>query len=209
MIKKIAVVLSVLFAVIICESAFAQNWSSALSTGVVSTDYSKVGNDYTIVLHNLTGITGDPTPDSYDVIVWSIELFNVPAPETIISMPNGWKWTPTGFEAFEISNSKDNYYTPPALAPGLSYTFKFTSTSTTPANSGGPSDGSPGFVCHVAAVDSSQPGSGTVKWTPVTPTSIGSPTWHEKVTPVPEPGSLLALTSGLLGVVGIISRKRK
>ncbi|MEN6521822.1 MAG: PEP-CTERM sorting domain-containing protein [Armatimonadota bacterium] len=207
MIKRI--ILSVLFAVLICGCAFAQSWNSAISTGVVSADYSKVGNEYTIVLHNLTGIAGDPTPDSYDVLVWSLEPFNIPAPETIISIPNGWEWIEGGFNAFEIEDSNSNYLTPPALAPGLSYTFKFTSNSTTSANKGGPSDGSPGFVCHVAAVDSTTPGNDKVKWTSVTPASIGSPTWHERVTPVPEPGSLLALTSGLLGVVGITTRRRK
>jgi hypothetical protein len=78
---------------------------------------------------------------------------------------------------------------------------------TSPANPGGPADGTPGFLCHVAAVDSSNPGSATKKWTAVTPEGFGGPTWFER-TVVPEPGSLLALATGLISAAGLVLRKR-
>lgn len=199
-----------ILAVLICGSVSAQSWESGINTGVIGVDYSRVESEYTIVLHNLTGIPGDKTAN-YDILVWTLELFNLPSPDTIISKPDGWVWTSRGFEMFEIENSQDKYYTPPALAPGASYTFKYQSTSQVPANPGGPADGSPGFLCHVAAVDSSDPGDATKKWKSFTPAGMSSPTWHERVEipEVPEPGSLLALASGLIGAIGIAGRRRK
>lgn len=203
--NKRLTVLSLLL-VLVCGGAFAQSWESALTNGFTSVDFSKVGYEYTITVYNMTGILGDPT-ENYDVLVWTVEPFNLPAPQDILEMPAGWAWEGGGFKMFAIVDDSQKYYTPPALGPGEFYTFKYTSTLLTPANQGGPEDGSAGFLCHIAAVDSSMPGSATEKWIPYEPEGMPR-TWYDKSIPVPEPGGLLALASGLLGTLGFIARKR-
>jgi hypothetical protein len=193
--------------VLACGCVFGQSWQSGRESGFISVDFSKVGSEYTIVLHNLTGTTADTNTNGWDILVWSLEPFNLPAPQSILQMPTGWVWTNTGFEAFEVESQSDKYKTPPSLAPGGSYTFKYISDLTDPANSGGPANDVPGFLCHVAAVDSSNPGSATQKWTGVTPEGFSGPTWHERAV-VPEPGSLLALATGFISAAGLVVRRR-
>jgi hypothetical protein len=190
-----------------CSGVLAQSWSAALTTGMTAVDLSKSGNEYTIVLHNLTGIAGDTT-DGYDVLVWSLEPFNLPTPQAIIEIPTGWGWKDGGFSMFDVANNSEMYYTPPALAPGGSYTFKFTSNLLTPANSGGPEDGSPGFLSHIAAVDEASPGGSDQRWTAYTPSGMPQ-TWNDRSVPVPEPGGLLALSTGIIGTLGFVIRRRK
>ena len=117
-------------------------------------------------------------------------------------------WSEGGFKMFEVADPNRKYFTPPALAPGGTYTFKYTSTLTTPVNPGGPSDGSPGFLSHVAAIDPSTPGSDTQRWTAVIPEGTAKPTWYDH-SEVPEPGSLVTLAAGLLGTAGFLVRRRK
>lgn len=203
---KILLTCSILI-VLVCGGVFAQSWDSASSTGMTAVDFIKSGNDYTITLYNMTGIAGDPTV-GYDVIIWSLEPFNLPAPQNIIEMPSGWVWQDGGFSMFEIGSDSQKYYSPPALAPGSAYTFRFISDLLTPVNPGGPADGSPGFLCHVAAVDSSAPGSEEQKWIPYTAEN-GLQTWLDRSVPVPEPGGLLALATGLFGFLGLSVHKRR
>lgn len=195
----------VLLLVIVSGSAFAQSWNSALTEGLTAVQFTKVGTEYTMVLQNLTSLPGDTRPD-FDVLVWALEPFNVPAPETILESPEGWVWDGAVWKMFEIADETQKYYTPPALAPGGTMTFRYVSTLTDPANHGGPADGSPGFLAHVAAVDPLAPGP-TQKWTAVVPEGFNTPTWNDHS--VPEPGSLLALSTGLIGAVGLILRKRR
>ena len=164
-----------------CSGVLAQSWSAALSTGMTAVDFSKSGNEYTIILHNMTGIAGDTTV-GFDILVWSLEPFNLPAPQAIIEMPAGWDWKDGGFSMFDIANHSENYYSPPALAPGGSYTFKFTSNLLAPVNSGGPADGSPGFLNHIAAIDSSSPGGGDQRWIAYTPSGMPQ-TWFDRSVP--------------------------
>lgn len=189
---------------------FGQSWESAYTTGLTSVYLTKTGFEYTMVLKNLTGIPSDTGTVGWDLLVWSLEPFNLPAPETILQMPDGWSWDGGKWKMFEITDNNQKYYTPPALAPGGSYTFRYTSTLTTPANPGGPENGDPGFLSHVASIDSSVPGSATVKWTPYKPDGYPSQTWSDKSTiETPEPGSVMALVAGLAGISGYVIRRKR
>lgn len=191
-------------------TAFSQSWNAAITTGLTAVGYTQVGNVYTITLYNMTGIPGDTT-EGYDMLVWSLQAFNMPAPETMLSMPDEWKWRDGKWTLFAVEQNNRKYYTPPSLAPGQSLTISYTSSLATSANNGGPADGSAGFMAHVAAVDSSIPGSDTLRWTPYQSSDLPS-SWFDHstiVTELPEPGSMIVLTGGLAGAAGYVIRRRR
>ncbi len=208
---RITRLLMCVFALLVIANAsvMAQSWNSAKSEELTGVDLTVTGNEFTLVLYNLTGIAGDTT-EGYDVIVWTLEPFNLPAPDTILEIPDGWVWSGKGWSAFEIASQPNKWYTPPALAPGGTFTFRYISDSTTPANVR-PDSSDPGFLCHVAGVDSSKPGSDTVKWTAFAPPGYGTETWFDRSTTpvVPEPDSIIALMSGVMGTVGVAIRRRR
>ena len=212
---RLIVIASLLLVCLVSGSVQAQSWQSAITSGLTGFTVTVSGEDYKITLTNLTGTSTDPNSD-YDVLVWTAQPFNLPAPETIIEMPDGWAWTSAGWGKFEVAQSNRKYYTPPALAPGESITFRYTSSLQVSANRGGPADGSFGFLCHVAAVDPTRPGSDTERWYEYYP--VGMPqTWFDHSTlgfdppdgAVPEPGSLMVLVPGALWTVGAGLRRMK
>ncbi len=124
--KRTTTIIFLLFS-LLAGSAFGQSWQSGLTSGITSAIFSRVGNDYTIVLTNTSGTVGDNTT-GYDVLVWTLQPFNLPTPEQILTMPQGWSWSDGHWSTFGIGSANSKYYTPPAIAPGGSVTFKFTST---------------------------------------------------------------------------------
>jgi hypothetical protein len=189
-----------------CSGAVAQNWNSGVTTGLTSVDFLQSGNDYTITLHNLSGTSADTNSPDYDVIVWSLELFNFYTPdEGSILAPTGWTWDSAKC-TFVVTPSQ-KYKTGPSLAPGGTFTFNYHSSASALSNtdSHAPMNG---VLAHVGAVDPTKPGSSTVQWT-----AVGSPygpTWSDQPgNDVPEPGSLMSLAGAMVGALGLTIRRRK
>lgn len=194
----------------------AQSWSAAQTSGItlVTSSLDPMTNTYIWTLTNGSGQFDLPT-----VLIWSLEPFNVPAP-IAWTAPAGWTWSGNGWQSYEITDSGEKYYAPPAVAPGQSVTFSYTFDPAAPKINpfGEGYIGSPtaiGFISHVAQV---VPGSGTldgsVRWTE-DPNSIYGQTWFDRCIvegdkdypPVPEPSSIFAMMVGLTSLGGLLRRR--
>lgn len=183
--------------------AHSQDWNANLTNGLTGIQETLVGNTWTFVLTNQS----DLAVPEWDVLVWSLEPFNVPSPSAV-TMPTDWTWKDAHWEQYVVDPTQ-KYYTPPALSPGESDTFTLTFDPGAPLINVEPSlNGNLGFLCHVGAV---VPGSGSLdgqtKWVSYTTPEFGD-TWHDRPGPVPEPSSLLALGTGLIGLCGFVLKRR-
>lgn len=194
-IMKLALILFLLGAMVM--PAQAQSWDSALTTGLTEVNASHVGNVWTFVLTNRSA---ESVPE-WDVLVWTSQPFNIPRP-IIITCPNGWDWTGTGWEQYRVDPNR-KYYTPPAIEEN----GVFTIVHEDGAAFMNPEDslfGQPGFACHVGAV---VPGSGSsdgsIPWEPAQ--TIYGGTWFDRSVSIPElPAGALAMI-GALGI-GLLRR---
>jgi hypothetical protein len=189
-----------------CTPVLAQSWNSGQVTGLTSVDVSSSGNQWTFVMHNLSGTQGDTNSPNFDILVWSLELFNFHAPNigTIVA-PTGWTWNDKK-DTFEVTNNQ-KYFTGPALAPGGTFTFSYQSTSSVLSNTDthAPMNG---VLAHVGAVDSTKPGNSTVQWKAFN--TPNGQTWHDRSgNNVPEPASIMSLIGGMTGMLGLALRRRK
>lgn len=184
-------------------AVFAQSWDSALTTGLTGVEASLTDNTWEFILTNQS----DVFIPEWDILVWSLEPFNVPAPSAV-TMPAGWEWKDAHWEQYVVDPT-GKYYMPPALAPGENYTFTLSfDAGADPINLEPSLNGQLGFLSHVGAVI---PGSGntdgTDMWDSYTVAGLGD-TWHDRSGPVPEPSSILALGAGLVGLCGFVLRRR-
>lgn len=197
MVKAVRAV-PVLFLLVACLSfpARAQNWNSAVTSGITSVFSEFKDGVYHWTLENNSS---QDTWASYDVLVWELIPFQVARPSSWTA-PEGWEWSRDRWEL--ISN--DRYYTPYALAPGASIQFRYTPDPWQGlVNPQGPQPEGLGFITHVAAV---VPGSGSddgaIKWTPAS-TEYGQ-TWYDlptvfdsPSTAIPEAPGILVLAAGI------------
>ena len=167
--------------------ALCQSWSSAATNGELKVVWSRSADLYTFLFSSPQMQGG-----SYGALGWTLEPFNIPAPVQV-TCPNGWVWRDQGgWNYFELDKSSEKYTVDgPALEPGQALTFLYkVGANTQPVNSGGPSDGSVGFLCHVGAVSGQKNG----KWLSAS-TQYGD-TWYDAAQTessgpsIPEPQAL-------------------
>ena len=155
----------------IASGVFGQSWDSKKTDGAIVIEWAKEGNEYTFTLKNPI------VPDRpYQLLVWSLEPFNIAAPVSV-KCPDGWEWSTNGnWKQFELSKSNMKYDVGgPALEPGESLVFSYTvGSSTSVVNSGAPVSDTPLFLSHVGAVSGQKNG----KWNSFN-TANGN-TWYDK-----------------------------
>lgn len=183
----------------------------------VSSTLDDATHTFTWVLQNTTGTSGSPIGDG-QVLVWSLQPFDVYAP-TAWTAPPGWTWDRSvgAWRNYEIASQNRKYYTPPSIGPGASATFTYTFDPNGPIINDKGLSADPfaiGFLTYVAAV---VPGSGTpdgsAKWSQTTDPVYGT-MWYDRSdyhpdVMMPEPGSLLALGMGVVGLAGFIRRRMR
>jgi len=210
---KIFLLIGLLF--VLSVPAQAASWDAATSEGITSVDVILNTNTYTWTLNNLSGT--DLCPLEYDdltVLVWSLQPFNVYEPVST-TPPPGWIWDGSSgkWQCYEIEDSGEKYYTPPAIAPGGSLVFTYTYNPSGSKINPFPADyeGDPindiGFISHVAAV--TEPTGEGLPWVP----DQNGGTWYDRSdwsgTIVPEPASAMVLVTLGIPLAASFFRRRR
>lgn len=188
--------------------------------------------EYNWFLTNNTGTKGSPV--NFDVLVWSMQPFNVPVYSSTpyalmadgITADASWKWKTCGWDSYNVA-SNEKYSTPPAIAPGETkkFVYKFerqylgTIGENTDTNEIG---GEIGFTAHIAAVVwNSQKGKWEAAPSCVYSSVSNSQTWFDVPNkrlgdddnnpnePVPEASTVVLGALGLLGPLGLALSRRK
>ena len=190
-------------------AAYGQSWESGVNTGTVSIEWTFDVDTYTF---NVSSPIVDDRP--YQIMAWTVQPYNIPEPVEVVC-PDGWEWlSKGGLNYFEIARRNEKYDVGgSALEPGETLTFRYVvGNSTTPVNTGGPVDMEPAFMFHVGAIDGVN-GAGYVPYA----IQLGQ-TWHEVTgppeipyvpVPVPEPSSLLMISSGFFALGCLGSRRAR
>jgi hypothetical protein len=195
---------AILLAILVMP-AQAVSWSSAKTTGITLVDsvLDTDTNTYTWTLTN-----GSDAPGMPYAILWALQPFNVPAP-IAHTEPTGWEWNAGSWQYYEVADPADKYYTPPSIAPGQSVVFTYTFDPMSPKIN--LRDDDPESLCFISHVAQVEPGTGSLdgstKWTPVTNPVYG-PTWYDRCKLIPEPCSLLVMTTGIISLSGFARRRR-
>ena len=221
----------------------AGDYSQGSTTGFTSISKLLIDNysvksatdilEYNWFLTNNTGTSASPV--SWNVLVWSLQPFNVPVYSSTpyalmadgITADASWKWKTGGWDSYTVA-SNEKYSTPPAIAPGETkkfvYKFQRQYLGTIDENTDTNEIGSNmGFTAHIAAVVWN---SNKQKWE-AAPSSTyssvsNSQTWFDKPNisdidphdedpnePVPEASPMVLGAIGLLGPLGVTIFRRK
>jgi len=194
--------------------AQAVSWDAATSEGITSVDVvlNSITNTYTWTLNNLSGTDLCPPEFTGQVLVWSLQPFNVYEPVST-TPPQGWIWDGSShaWQCYEIEDESEKYYTPPAIAPGGSLVFTYTynpdgsKINLFPEDYTGDPENDIGFISHIGAV--TEPTAEGLPWVPDQNggTWYDASSWSGEI--VPEPTSAMAL--GILGIPLILSFFRR
>lgn len=208
---KIFLLIGLLFALSV--PAQAVDWDAATSIGITYVDvvWNPSANMYTWTLNNLSGTPDCPPEFTGQVLVWSLQPFNVYEPVST-TPPPGWIWEGSAWQCYEIEDESEKYYTPPAIAPGgslvFTYTYNPSGSKINPFPEGYTDDPDEiGFISHIGAV--TEPTGEGLPWVP----DQNEGTWYDRSdwsgTIVPEPASATVLvTLGIPLAASFLRRRR-